>query len=74
MSPQEFTKAVTDALEMVAAVAAEHPELALAPAVDLLELVVAELPPIGASDLDPADRAAADKEAADREAAKFGKP
>ena len=73
MTPEEYTRILKDSLALATAIAAEHPELALAPVVDGLSLLVEVLPPIAAKDLSPEDRAAADKEAADREAAKFGK-
>lgn len=72
-TPEEIVKGVKDIGEIIACAIAGGSVECLPPALDLVNQILAVLPPIAASSLDPLERAAADKESADREAAKFGK-
>ena len=72
-TPEEVVKGLQDIAEIIGCAISGGSVECLPPALDLVNQVLAALPPIAASSLDPVERAAADKESADREAAKFGK-
>ena len=60
MTPEQYAQALQDLLGILTAIVESNPGLGVQAGVDIVEKLIAELPPIDAKALDPAERAAID--------------